>query len=244
MPYFYCPNCGKKARDNAAFCEYCGKPLRTHPASFVSPKPRNPVSFLQVLIGALVAFGLSIAALFILRAYDSALALRVMGTYPHLAVLTGHQAMFPVLIVSQCFGLIFFAALPLLIKKDPSAPFWIGTTFLVFLSIVCFFIARYRVFHITDDPVVIDLMKGFIPLHAAVFFILFGVLCMNAYRGSFLKAILLSLGLFVLFVVICLVLDQVFVVWLHFGCLGLSMAHLVSSLVVYMIVLILHLLHS
>ena len=238
MAILACPNCGKKITDRVKQCPHCGTTLRTDPKPVTDTKETLAAAVKDGLIGILGSVVLTLAVYWLWAKFAGFSLVRYYGDNA-LAAFMWSKILFDgvlnkILLIEAVILFVFY----LIFGRKEGLRLIFGILFTVIFGVVGYVVQRHGIW---QDGVVAESMayaQALIPGFGLAFPVLAGSLFLIGNKRTWIKNVLLPLGLSILFLVLAVVFGYLMVSVLDMGMYGISIANLISAIVVFAVAIL------
>lgn len=232
MAIIACPSCGKSITDRMKKCPHCGTALLTEKESPPLTKEEIKTAAKDNLIGVLVAF---ILQFFVHNLWGRIFGISIASAfgYAALSAFSHANSMFSVIIfMLLIIEAVWLCILPRIFKGKDAYQFTICLISVIVFGLFGYIVQRFGTLHTDIPPDVIDYGLSLDIGLGFAFPVLFGGLYLASYKRTVKKYLFLQAGLSVIFFVLSIVLGYLMVYSFGMGLNGISIANLVSAIVV------------
>ena len=238
MAILACPNCGKKITDRVKQCPHCGTTLRTDPKPVTDTKEALAAAVKDGLIGILVSVVLTLAVYWLWAKFATILLGHFYGDIAMVAMACANTIFNVVIFALLVIEIVWLCLLPRLVNQ--TYQFFVYIISSVAFGVIGCIVQNFAFLHFSPLLVngaaeVIAYGRYYSLGLGFAFPVLFGSLYLASHKRTVKKALFLQVGLSVGFLVLAVVLGLLMTVVFCMGIHSISMANLISAIVVFVL---------
>lgn len=238
MAIIACPSCGKNITDRMKKCPHCGTALLTEKEPLPLTKEEVKTAAKDNLIGVLMATVLTLVVYWLWSHFASISLGKFYGEIAMVAMACANTIFNVVIFALLVIEIVWLCLLPRLVNQ--TYQFFVYIISSVSFGVIGYIVQNFAFLHFSPLLVngaaeVIEYGRYYSLGLGFAFPVLFGSLYLASHKRTVKKALFLQVGLSVGFLVLSVVLGLLMTVVFYMGIHGISMANLISAIVVFVL---------
>lgn len=233
MAIIVCPKCGKKVTDRMEKCPHCHAILIEQTEQPTISKETIKASAKDSIVGVAVATFLTIALVLIWSVFATVLAGNFLGRAGAMAVSAARNVFCSKNLIVLLFGAVLFCTLSVFFNKKSATQFVIGIIITVLFCMIGFSIQSSAVMKGGIPGDIFAFTKTLSLGFGFTFPMILSSLSISSYNRTLKKALIMQGILAVVFVILSVIFGILMIAVFMMGTQGLSIANLISAIVVF-----------
>lgn len=233
MAIIVCPNCGKKVTDRMEICPHCHAVLIEQTEQPNITKEAIMASAKDSIVGVAIATVLTIVLVLIWSVIATIMAGYFMGNEAAIAVGSARGVFLSENLTILIVGAVLYCVLSALFNKKSGTQFVIGIIITILFCMIGFGIQNKEIMNSNVPPQCVMYAKSLSLGFGFAFPMILGSLSIASYNRTLKKALIMQGVISVGFIVLSLVLDVLVIAGFRMGTQGLSIANLITAIVVF-----------
>lgn len=239
MDVIICPCCGQNVAEKTEKCPFCGTVLVSEKEKAITAREVHRIDLKDNLIGILTSIILAISVHHFWAPTIETTIVQRLGVVAKEAFISANAVFSTVLCAILIVCGILLSVWPLVFKKGKSGLVIASVILIVLFSAIGYMAQRYFVMNADISAEKISYSSAFSLGLGVAFPLFFGSLSLLGYKRSLPKVLIIQLGISVLFFALTVLLDFLMIMVLDMNVVGISIANLISSVIVFIISILL-----
>lgn len=241
MAIIACPSCGKSITDRMKKCPHCGTALLTKKEPLPPTKEEVKTAVKDNLIGALMAAVLTLVLYWLWKQFEVISLVPLFGYIAMVAMACANTIFNVVIFALLVIEIVWLCLLPRLVNQKYQ--FFVYIISSVAFGVIGYIVQNFAFLHFSPLLVngaaeVIAYGRPFSLGLGFAFPVLFESLYLASHKRTVKKALFMQVGLSVVFLVLAVVLGVLMITVFYTGINGISIANLISAIVVFMLAIL------